>query len=102
MKPIPGAGLARYRWTVASRAIAAVLGGYVLASAAAACLAVWLPMTRVDAVVTGSMLGFVAYTIGVVWVFAARNTWRAWAGITIPTVAFASLFWLDRLMSSAS
>lgn len=102
MKPIPGAGLARYRWAVASRAIAAVLGGYALASAAAACLAVWLPMTRVDAVVTASMLGFVVYTIGVVWVFATRNTWRAWVGIMIPTVAFAGLFWLNRLMSSVS
>ena len=97
MKPNPGAGLARYRWAVVSRIIAAVLGGYALAAATAASLAVWLPMTRVDAVVTASMLGFVTYTIGVMWVFAARNAWRAWSGIVVPTAVLAGLFWLGQL-----
>lgn len=101
MKPIPGAGLARYRWAVVSRIIAAVFGGYALASATAAGLAVWLPMARIDAVVTASMLAFVAYTIAVMWVFAARNTWRAWAGILVPTVLLAGLFWLSRLAGAA-
>lgn len=101
MKPIPGARAARYRWAVLSRIVAAVLGGYALAAASAASLAVWLPMTRVDAVVTASMLAFVVYAAGVMWVFAARDTWRAWAGIVLPTALLAGLFWLSRIMGAA-
>jgi len=101
VKPIPGAGAARYRWAVLSRIAAAVLGGYALAAASAASLAVWLPMTRVDAVVTASMLAFVVYAAGVMWVFAARDTWRAWAGIVLLTALLAGLFWLSRMMGAA-
>ena len=54
-----------YQLAVASRAIAAILGCYGLASAAA-CLAVWLPLARADAVVTAQM-SFVFYACGVIW-----------------------------------
>lgn len=96
MKPDPGAGLARYRWAVASRVAAAMFGGYALASATAACLAVWLPMARVDAVVTAMLLAFVVYAIGVTWVFATRTAWRAWGGMLGPAVVLAVLFWAGR------
>lgn len=101
MKPIPGAGLARYRWAVASRSVAAIFGGYALASATAACLAIWLPMARVEAVVMASMLAFVIYAVGVMWVFAARNTWRAWFGIVIPTTVLAGLYGMGKLAGLA-
>lgn len=91
----------RYRLAVASRAVAAILGGYGLASAASACLAVWLPMQRVDAVVTATMASFVVYTCGVIWVFATRNAWRAWAGILLPTAVLVGLFWLSRMAGNA-
>lgn len=100
MKAISGAGLARYRWAVFSRIIAAVLGGYALASVSAAALAIWLPMRRVDAVVTASMLAFVIYSVAIMWVFAARSTTRAWAGIMLPTAALGGLFWLHRLTAT--
>jgi len=86
----------RYRMAVFSRAAAAILGGYVLASAAAACLAVWLPMGRADAVTTAQMLSFVVYACGVIWVFATRNAWRAWAGILIPAAVLGGLFLAGR------
>ena len=92
--PNSGAGMLRYRFAVASRAIAAIGGSYLLASAAAAAMAVWLPMARVDAVVTGQMLSFVIYACGVIWVFATYNAWRAWAGILIPTAILAALYWM--------
>lgn len=91
----------RYRLAVTSRAAAAILGGYGLASAAAACLAVWLPMQRADAVVTAQMLSFVVYTCGVLWVFATRNAWRAWAGILVPAAVFAGLFLAHGLVGTA-
>ncbi|AKQ56516.1 membrane protein [Bordetella hinzii] len=92
--PNTGAGLLRYRLAVASRAVAAIGGGYVLASAAAACLAVWLPLPRVDAVVTAQMLSFVVYACAVIWVFATYSAWRAWAGVMAPALLLAGLYWL--------
>jgi len=86
----------RYRLAVTSRAAAAIGGGYVLASAAAACLAVWLPLARVDAVVAAQMLSFVVYACAALWVFATRNAWRAWAGVALPALVLAALFWLGR------
>ncbi|SAI60860.1 membrane protein [Bordetella trematum] len=92
--PNSGAAMLRYRFAVASRALAAIGGGYALASAAAACLAVWLPMSRVDAVVTAQMLAFVVYACGVIWVFATYSAWRAWGGIMVPTALLALLYWM--------
>lgn len=91
----------RYRFAVASRAMAAILGGYLLASAAAACLAVWLPLKRPDAVVAAQMLSFVFYTCAVIWVFATRNAWRAWAGILVPAAVMGALFWAGRVSGAA-
>lgn len=101
MRPETGANLARYRWAVASRTAAAVLGGYALASAMAGCLAVWLPMARADAVITGMLVAFVAYAAGVIWVYVARNAWRAWLGMLGPAALLAALCWLGRMMGAA-
>ncbi|SAI68305.1 membrane protein [Bordetella ansorpii] len=101
MKPDPSASLLRYRFAVASRAIAAIGGGYALASAAAACFAVWLPMSRVDAVLTAQMLAFVAYACAVIWVFATHSAWRAWVGVVLPAAIFAGLWWLARVPGAA-
>ncbi|HEY9275444.1 DUF3649 domain-containing protein [Achromobacter sp.] len=91
----------RYRLAVFSRAAAAILGGYVLASAAAACLAIWLPMRRPDAVITAQMLSFVFYACGVIWVFATRNAWRAWAGVLLPAMLLGALFMVGRASGAA-
>ncbi|RSE99171.1 DUF3649 domain-containing protein [Achromobacter aegrifaciens] len=91
----------RYRLAVFSRAAAAILGGYVLAAAAAACLAIWLPMRRPDAVVTAQMLSFVFYACGVIWVFATRNAWRAWAGVLAPAALLGGLFASGRARGAA-
>lgn len=86
----------KYRINVASRSLAAVVGGYALASALAAALAVWLPMARADAVITGQMLAFVAYACAVIWVFATRSTWRAWKGMLVITAVMFGLYALKR------
>lgn len=74
----------QYRLGVASRAIAAILGGYALTALATALLAVSLPMARIDAVLTATLLSFTVYTCAVLWVFAARSALRAWIGIVLP------------------
>jgi apolipoprotein N-acyltransferase len=76
----------RYRRGVASRAIAAILGGYVLAALSTALLALALPMPRVDAVMTATLLSFTVYTCAAIWVFAARDALRAWLGVGVPVL----------------
>ena len=82
---------AAYRLAVTSRALAAVVGGYLMASLAAVCLALWLPTSRVDAVITGMMSSFVFYLLAVLWCFACRTAWRAWCGVMLPSALFATL-----------
>ena len=83
------------RWTgIISRSIAAVLGGYGLASLVAACCALGLAMPRAEAVMTGAMLAFAVHAGAAIYVFAVRNAWRAWAGLALPAALFSGLLWL--------
>jgi len=91
----------RYRLAVASRAAAAIFGGYALASALAACLAVWLPGPRTEAVLAATMLAFLAHACVALWVFATRSAVRAWAGVAGVTAVLAGLYMLARLTGSA-
>ena len=84
----------RYRLGVASRAIAAILGGYALAAASTAVLSLVLPLPRVDAVMTATLLSFTVYVFAAIWVFAARDALRAWLGIGVPTVVMGLGLWL--------
>lgn len=74
----------QYRLGVASRAIAAIFGGYAVTALATAVLALMLPLVRVDAAMTATLLSFVIYTCAVLWVFAARSAFKAWMGIGLP------------------
>lgn len=67
---------------LASRIIAALLGGYALAAlTSVATLA--LPMDRSEAVLTGMMLSFMVYAGAVIWVFAVQTAIRAWGGLGV-------------------
>ncbi|WP_028623401.1 DUF3649 domain-containing protein [Pseudomonas sp. Ant30-3] len=79
-----------YRMAVASRALAAVLGGYAVAALASVCLTMWLPMARADAVVTGMMTSFLAYLCAVLWCFACHSAWRAWHGLIVASLLLAA------------
>ncbi|OWQ86177.1 hypothetical protein CDN99_20270 [Roseateles aquatilis] len=80
----------RYRAAVASRVIAALGGGYALASAVAAAIAVHgqplLSGSRSEGAIAGAMLGFVAYAVAFMTAFAARSAWRAWAWVLGPAL----------------
>lgn len=84
----------RYRWEVASRVVAAAIGGYALASAITVLLALIWPLPRAQAVLASTMLGFVWYTVAVIWVFTTRSHVRAWLGMVVPTAVIALLCWL--------
>ena len=88
-----------YRLAVTSRIIAALFGGYLLAALTSVCFTQWLPMSRADAVVTGMLASFLAYLGAVIWCFACRSAWRAWAGIVLPAAILGAVFGLGRWLS---
>lgn len=75
-----GTGL-RYRAGVASRTVAAIGGGYLLASLGTEALALALPLAPVDKVVTATLSGLLLYPCAVMWSFAAAGALRAWLGL---------------------
>ncbi|KAA0578477.1 DUF3649 domain-containing protein [Azospirillum sp. B21] len=77
---------------VASRIVAALFGGYALA-ALGSVAALALPMSKPQAVLTGMLASFAIYAGAVVWVFAARNALRAWAGLLVAAVPLAAAAW---------
>lgn len=79
----------RYRLGIAARALAAIGGGYVLAALASVALALWLPLSRAEAVTWGTLASFTVYTGAVMWVFAARSAVRAWLGLLMPLALLA-------------
>lgn len=78
-------------WAVASRSLAAIVGGYLVAALSTATLAMWLPGSRSEATLTAMMLSFAVYTGAVVWVFAARTAWRAWLGLVAPAALMGAM-----------
>lgn len=80
----------RYRWMVASRALAAIVGGFVLTSLATAVGSLLLPLVsstpRAQAVLITTLLSFVLWTCVALWIFSTRSAARAWLGIAIPSV----------------
>ena len=80
-----------YRLAVASRALAAIFAGYLLASMTSICIAQWLPLPRAEAVVTAMMLSFLVYLVAVLWCFACRTALQAWVGLLVPSVILATI-----------
>jgi len=78
-----------YRLGVASRALAAIVGGYVLSALVATVSAIYFPGTRGEAAIFGMLVSFVIYTMAVMWVFAVRSAWRAWLGLLLPSLPLA-------------
>ncbi|WP_245643321.1 DUF3649 domain-containing protein [Roseateles chitosanitabidus] len=90
----------RYRAAVASRAVAALGGGYALASALGAAIGAHLqPLlgdSRAEAAITGVMAGFVAYAVAFMTAFAVRNAWLAWAWVLGPALLLGAIAWGPR------
>ncbi len=84
-----GSAALTYRLGVASRALAAIGGGYALSALAATVSAIYFPGTRAEAAIFGMLLSFLIYTLAVMWVFAVRSAWRAWLGLLIPALPLA-------------
>lgn len=85
---------ARYRWAVASRVVAAVVGGYALTSAATVLLALLWPLPQAEAVLAASMLSFLLYAGVIVWIFAVKRLRTVWLGLLSATALCSVLSWL--------
>ena len=92
----------RSAWpSILSRTLAGLLGGYAFTYAFTACLARLLPMQPVDAVIVASLPAFAIYTLAILWAFASRDAWRAWACAWAAGPLALVAFWpqlMDRLI----
>ena len=76
--------------TIVSRVLAATVGAFLVCDMLAAAVGKHLPMGKVDAVLNSTMIGLVAYIGLVIWVIAAKSTFRVWAVL----VALAAIFFV--------
>ncbi|WP_374384299.1 DUF3649 domain-containing protein [Dongia sp.] len=79
------------RLDIAARILAAVLGGYGLATAIVIGLPTVLPLPKAEAVAVAMMLSFAFCCGAILWAFAVHSAWRAWAGILLPTIVLVVL-----------
>lgn len=75
-----------------SRIVAALVGGYGLASLASVAVLA-LPMSKPGAVLTGMMAAFAVYAGAVIWVFAVRSARRAWLGLAVVAAPLMAAAW---------
>jgi hypothetical protein len=80
-----------YRLGVASRTVAACLGGYAAAALAAILLGTVLPMTAMGAAVTATLVGILIVPVAAMACFHARSATRAWIGILLACGLFGGL-----------
>ncbi|MNT63057.1 hypothetical protein D3C72_2008330 [compost metagenome] len=83
-----------YRWSVASRVVAAALGGYAFSSAATVLMALLWPAPQAQAVLWATMLSFTVYILAVIWAFCTPTAKRAWSGMLLGTAVCAGSAWL--------
>jgi hypothetical protein len=93
----------RWRLAVASRVLAALLGGYLLAALCSVCLGQLLLLafkaTRAEAAVLSMTLSFLIYLPAVLWCFACRSALRAWLGLLLPCAILGAVYGCIRWLS---
>jgi len=80
---------AAYRWSVASRAIAAAAGGYLVVTLLHLATTVVLPGADYKTLLFTSQTGYLYYTGIIIWCFAARTARRAWLGLALVAAPLA-------------
>ncbi len=81
----------RHGWSIASRAAAAILGGYGVIWLLTAALSMLLPailgVSPFDAVLGVTMSSFLIWALIAMAAFHARSARRAWAGLVLAALA---------------
>ena len=81
---------AAYRWSVAARIAAAVVGGYAFTSLLTIAASLLLPRFGINQAQTlfwATMASFLVYAIAIMAVFHARTAMRAWIGVLLFSAA---------------
>lgn len=78
-------------WHLASLIGAALIGGYVLATALSFFLGSLLPVPRSEATMIGHLLGFFIYAAAIIWVFSFRKPAKAWLYLTLASALLAAV-----------
>jgi hypothetical protein len=81
------------RWGIASRTMAASIGGYGVCYAWVAALALTLPMDRIDATILATCLAFILYVAIILRVFAIRSEKRMWAELLATGLVPMAIIW---------
>ncbi|WP_347329888.1 hypothetical protein [Marinimicrobium locisalis] len=76
-------------WRLASLIGAALVGGYVLATAVGFFLGKLLPLPLSEATLISHLTGFVFYAGAILWVFALRQPGKAWLYLGLASVLFS-------------
>lgn len=90
---------ARYRWSVASRALAAIVGGYALTSLLTIALSELLPrwgMEQAQVVLLSAVMSFLVFAAIIMAVFHTRTASRAWLWLTAASVTLGIIIVLSR------
>lgn len=87
-----------YRLGVASRALAAIAGGYavtaLLVAALARTLALALGVAPATSVFACSMAAFLIYPLLAMWIFRVARAAQAWRGLALLAAGSALVLWL--------
>ncbi len=90
----------RNGFRITARILAALVGAYAVTAGATALIAVVLVLytdaSRPDALIVGSMFGYVLYAVLMLWCFAERRLTRVWlllVGAAVATHALA--MWIE-------
>ncbi|MGC3982070.1 MAG: hypothetical protein QM808_12485 [Steroidobacteraceae bacterium] len=81
----------RYRLSVASRVLAAFVGGYAFTSAVTVLLALLWPLPKAEAIYAADMLSFTLYVLVLIWAFSVRRVRVVWLGMFGGAAVFALL-----------
>ena len=87
---------AAYRWSVASRALAAIVGGYVLTSLIVLVLSLalpWIGVSQAEAVLASTIGSFLVWVAIIMAVFHARSATRAWIWLVGAALPMGILVW---------
>ncbi|ABZ75826.1 hypothetical protein Shal_1257 [Shewanella halifaxensis HAW-EB4] len=78
------------RLKIGFRAFSAIFAGYLLAATVSGLLAITLPFSAIDNVLTAMMLSFTVYATAGIWAFSVQNHWRALSDLLL----LSGLFYL--------
>lgn len=92
------------RWVVFSRVLAAILGGYALATSSALFIGQLLLSSagKYQAIHIGLLLSFLVYACATMWVFSVSNATKAWIDLIKWNLVFLFSTWLLMQFSGAS